>query len=154
MIQIRLEGNWNGVANKLGSLPHVVRNAALAGEKKAANQLVKIVKKHINEQDLGWVPRAEGSRENDPRILVDTATYLKSIQAWKPGNSNSYFVGVPKSKYNQRGVRVADYAVYHEFGFGNVPARPLWGPSFEELGGAKGVQKIIIETLLARLGKW
>lgn len=154
MLQFRLEGNWNNLAAKLGRLPRIVREAALAGEKKAAKKLVQIVKRHLNEQDLGWVERAEGSHSSDSRILVDTGMYLKSIQAWKPGNSNSYFIGVPKSKYNSKGVRVADYAVYHEFGFGRVPARPLWAPSFKEMGGAKGVQRIIMEVLLSRLGRW
>lgn len=149
MLEIKKEGNWVGVKLALQNLPLQVRSSAVWGQQKVATKLVKIVKKHINSQDLGWVPRSAKSRSNDPRILVDSEAYYGSIKAWRTGDT--YNAGVPANAFNARGMRIADYAAMNEYGADNLPARPLWAPSFKELGGKKGVSSIVTAAIFEKV---
>jgi hypothetical protein len=149
MIEIRLEGDWRKTRRFLNVLPFTLKSAAAKGERAAAEKLVRIVRGHIKRQDLGWQPNAD-DKDGD-MILVDSGLYLSSIKSWKA--SNGYMAGVPNSVYNTQGVRVADYAVYNEFGFGKGPARPLWGPSVEEMGGSKGIRDIITRSIALQVSK-
>lgn len=151
MIEIVFEGDWRKAKRVLNGLPISLKAAATEGQKVAAEKLVKIVVGHIKKQDLGWAPLSESGARNDDRIMIDSGTYLRSIQAWK--SSTAYMAGVPKGIYNPRGNRVADYAVYNEFGYGPGPARPLWGPSIREMGGSKGIQRIIANTMRIYIAK-
>lgn len=151
MIDIELKGNWLGVSIALERLPTEVISSAVWGQRKVAEGLVKRVKKHINNQDLGWVARAASTISNDPRILVDQEAYYSAIKAWKVGNS--YFAGVPANASNARGIKIADYAIVHELGWENIPARPLWGPSFKEMGGKRGVKKEMIKPIFQKAAK-
>jgi hypothetical protein len=145
MIQIKMIGNWKGAKRGLEELPLLVKSSALWGQRKAAERLVRIAKAHINNQDLGWAPRSERTNSSDPRILVDNEDYYKSIKAWR--KDNIYYAGVPRDKYNGKGVRISDYATIHEHGSDKMPARPLWAPSFREIGGSKGVRQIIVDSI-------
>jgi|SRR6478609_1014808 len=150
MIQIGFVGDWRKVKRLLPALPLVIKAANEAGQKKAAEQLVTLVKRHIRKQDLGWAEKSENTRASDDRVLVDSGTYLKSILAYKQGNT--WNAGVPRNIYGPNGTRVADYAIYNEFGFGSrLPARPLWGPSLKEMGGQAGIQKIIFKVIKLRV---
>jgi hypothetical protein len=149
MIEIKLEGDWRKTKRFLTVLPFTLKSAAELGERKAAEQLVRIVVGHIKKQDLGWQPNQE-DKESD-QVLVDSGMYLKSITAWK--SSSGWMAGVPKNLYNERGNRVSDYAIYNEFGFGKGPARPLWAPSIREMGGSKGVRAIILKSIALQVSK-
>lgn len=151
MFEIKLEGDWKKTQRILAKLPIDLKVVSLQGQRKAAEKIARIAKAHINNQDLGWAPRADNTKSLDDRILVDSETYLRSIKAWRAGNT--YYVGVPKGTYNYRGIDVADYAVYHEYGFGKNIARPLWGPSFRDVGGKKGVTEIIVKAMAERIRK-
>lgn len=144
-MDIKFEGNWLGVKVALNQLPLMLRGAATWGQRKVAERLVTEVKKHINAQDLGWMPRSARTNSSDPRILVDDGDYYASIKAWKQGNA--YNAGVPARAFNSKGYSIADYAIMNEEGGGNLPARPLWEPSFKKMGGRKGVQTIVTTAI-------
>jgi hypothetical protein len=149
MIEIKMIGDWRGAKRGLQELPFMVKSSALWGQRKAAERLVKIVKAHINNQDLGWAPRSANTSSNDPRTLVDNEDYYKNIKAWR--KNELYYAGVPRDKYNGKGVRISDYATIHEHGAKGLPARPLWAPSFQEVGGAKGIRAIIVDSIYAKV---
>lgn len=149
MMEVKFIGNWEIVGRALKKLPQTLNSAGVWGQRKAAERLVSIVKGHINNQDLGWAPRSARSTSGDARILVDDGDYYSSIKAWKSGNS--YFAGVPKNAVNEKGVPIIEYALTHEHGFRNTPSRPLWGPSFDEIGGKKGVESIVKSAIRNKL---
>lgn len=151
MIDIQLEGNWLGVKLALAQLPSSVNSSAIWGQRKVAEGLVKRVKQHLNRQDLGWVPKSSKTNSGDSRVLIDTETYYNNIKAWKQGNT--YNAGVKKSAYNAHGISVAYYANLHETGTDRLPARPLWAPSFKEMGGHKGVKKIVTQAIYDKVKK-
>lgn len=146
MITFTPVGDWTGVVIGLRALPGLVKSGGVWGQRKAAEKLVKIVKGHIDNQDLGWIPSMGGG---DPRTLVDTELYRNSIKAWKSGDS--YYAGVPTNLYYPNGNQVSTVAAEHEFGLGKNIERPLWRPSVDELGGAEGVKKIIGKAIFNRI---
>jgi len=150
MTSVRFNGNWTKVTASLAALPTVLQSAAIWGQRKAAEKLVKIVKGHINNQDLNWPQPNNKSNSGDPRILVDSEAYLNSIKAWKKGDT--YYAGIPSTARNAKGIRIADYAILHEFGYDDMPERALWRPSVEELGGGQGIAAIIGAAIYNKIG--
>ena len=149
MIDVELTGNWAGVAVALNRLPLLVHGAAVWGQRKVCEDLVKRVKGHINKQDLHWVERASSYNPSDPRTLVDTEAYYGAIQAFKTGMT--YHAGVKSQAFNANGSRIVDYANMNEYGGGNLPARPLWEPSIKEMGGATGIRGIVVAAIFAKV---
>jgi len=148
MINITLTGNWTGAKMGLAALPAALQSSSIYGQRKAAEKLVKIVKGHINNQDLSWLPLAPGTNSGDPRILVDTEAYYNAIKAWR--SNFTYYAGVPVSAMNHRGISISEIATRHEYGFG-VPERPLWRPSVDEMGGAKGMARIVSMAIYRKI---
>ena len=106
MMEFKLVGNWHGAKRALATLPYKIRLAAKQGERRAARELVRIVKGHINNQDLGWAPRAENTDSRDPRILVDTKAYYRAIKVWE--SNGVFFAGVNRSEFDTKGRRISD----------------------------------------------
>lgn len=150
-ITLQIFGDWRKIQRALDSLPKAVKQSASWGQRKAAEKLIKIVKDHINHQDLGWSDRADSTNSNDPRILVDSGDYYAAIKAYS--DRGTYYVGVKRNAFNSEGTRISDYAVVHEYGWGDIPARPLWRPSFEEINGSSGVRDIIMKSIHDRVKK-
>lgn len=151
MVEFKLTGNWSIVNNRLKALPLEVESSATWGQRKAAEMIVRLAKAHINNQDLGWRPRAATTNSGDSRILVDSEDYFKTIKAWKQGPV--YYAGVPRTKYNWRGVPIHEYAILHEFGYNGVPARPLWRPVYKEVGGKRGIANIVKKAIQNKIAK-
>lgn len=143
-------GNWQEVEARIAGLPRAIKASAVWGQRKAAEKLVKIVKGHIDNQDLGWTPLKRPELSGDPRILVDYGTYRDNIKTWQKNYTR--YVGVKKDVINHRGERVWMVAALHEFmSYHGGPYRPLWGPSVEELGGSKGIAGIIEQAISRKL---
>lgn len=141
-------GDWAGVESRLRRLPVDLKSSAAWGQRKAAEKLVKIVKGHIDNQDLGWAPLKNPESSGDPRVLVDYGTYRDNIKTWQKNNTR--YVGVKKDVINHRGERVWMVAALHEFkSYHGGPYRALWTPSVKEMGEAKGVANII-EAAIAK----
>jgi hypothetical protein len=149
MIGVSFIGDWTGVQAGLTALPQILKSSADWGNRKAAEKLVKIAKAHIDNQDLGWPALSSSSNSGDPRILVDTEDMRNSIKAWR--QNYKYYAGIPMNAHNSRGIRIADIAIMHEFGYGNMPQRSLWGPSIQDLGGRKGIQKIVSDAIYNKI---
>ena len=148
-IVIEKFGNWEAAARGLAVLGPELASAAMWGQQKAAEKYIKIVKGHIDNQDLGWVPLSENTNSGDTRILVDTEAYRSAIKAWRTGYV--YYAGVKSSATNHRGTSIVDYATMHEHGWGHVPKRALWEPSYHEMGGAAGMTAIITAAIYNKL---
>ena len=141
MVKFEWVGNWVAVSRSFKQLPKLLQSSGVYGQRRAAEQIVKIVKAHINNQDLGWAPRTERSVAGDPRILVNTEAYYGAIKAWKKGDE--YYAGVPKDSHNAQGTSIVQYALAHEYGLGDMPQRPLWEPSFKEIGVKRGLKRLL-----------
>lgn len=131
-------GNWKGVEKFVNNLGANMDKARIIILKRWALKAEAIAKLHINKQDLNWTkldPKTismkvrKGFSEN---ILVMTSSYFQSITSWVDGDTG--YAGVQKKARNEKGEELADIAATHEYGSrsGNIPARPLWQPTYNE----------------------
>lgn len=145
MIEFKLEGNWSVPGDAFRGMPRMVKKAGQDAQKKTAEKIVKLAKKHIRAQDLGWKP----SQKASGKTLIDTGAYYDAIKAWKQGDA--YLAGVPLGATNAKGVPIFIYALVHEYGSSNVPRRPLWRPVYQEMGGKKGLAKAVKDAVRKKI---
>jgi hypothetical protein len=163
-IKFELFGDWNEAMKTFARLGPNVKEASLSAQLKLAKEIVRRVKGHLRNQDLGWKElsneyakkkRKAGLSSN---TLMAYKTYYENIKVWTPGNRSLVLLGVKKGIYTKRlngrksKIDVAAIAGIHEFSNGKrLPKRPLWNPTIKELGGIKGIKAMYVKTLLWHL---
>lgn len=165
-LSIETYGPWKKELQKLAKLGDVTRDGTLIGQRKAGERLVKIVKGHIRNQDLGLKALSSRylknklKRHQNPGVLISTGAYLEAIDTWR--ENYVYYVGVRRGKldsdayYKSKGkkrIEIAEVATINELGnpSGHPPKRPLWAASMKEMGGVKGFRDIITKSLYTNL---
>lgn len=158
-INFKLTGDWNDAIRKLSSLDVNIKTACMKAQVVVGKKVIDKVKHHMRHQDLGWpklntkYKRRKIKKGFDPRTLISTRTYLSNIDMWSRKNGWHLFVGVRKGVFSRNingkknKVDVATIATYHEFARKKKKKRPLWNPTFRELGGTKGIRNIYVEEI-------
>lgn len=157
-----LSGNWKGITRKLENLQNDLEEKLEQTVAQAAEHVESVATGHLRNQDLSWPPLSEaylrqklrakgrGSRRFSEKILIRTGTYLQSITSYV--EKLAAFVGVKRGVAREAdGTDVVDLASVHEHGAPsqNIPARPLWKPTFEEVKDhvvnmfRKGIKEIL-----------
>jgi hypothetical protein len=152
--EIRLTGGWPQTQRMVDDLDQIIRLGVYRGKMSAAKKLKEIVKKHIRTSggSLGWAPLKDSTKEwkarkgyDSSRILYASGTYYRSIKVWSKGSK--VYVGVKNNTYNPYSKRtVGQIARMLEYGSiaRSIPARPLWLPSFKEMGRNNKVKKLVL----------
>lgn len=131
-VNVRLLGNWKGAVAAYATMRPEIKRAISLGQRRYARRLVSTVKRHIIAQDLPWAAASRSKRGSV--LMIDSRTYYGSIKFWQ--KNYELYVGVPKHFISPRtGQPIWKIATWQEKGTKNIPARPLWGPSIEEVGG-------------------
>lgn len=165
-IEYELVGEWKRANFMLRTFPAKVDQAVNRAMMNYSREYVRALKRNIDNQgaSIGWQPITstryldfkQKHATNDPNSLYRFfGTLYKSIRSYKQGRN--WTVGIPKDIRNSqmddlRGgntLSVAEYAAVLEFGSvkRNIEARPLFYPSFLQLGGATGVSRRIKEEI-------
>jgi hypothetical protein len=114
-----------------------------------AERYVRIVRYHIQDQDLAWAPLRESYREwkrrhgLDERIWIATGQLQNSLRVWKGRYASSFggmrtgwFAGIPSTvRRKDTGVLMIDVMRSLEFGRPDIgmPPRPLFRPSARQV---------------------
>ena len=148
-IDIEFMGNWDNVLNYLRKLPMPVMMAAQQGQALVAKEFAKEVQNSIL---MGKVNGPQKKHKNhDERLLIDTKLYVDSIRAyregkiWKVGIQPGYMTN-HKSGGN---IELRFLAQIHEFGNAtrHIPARPVWFPTYQRLGGIHFGRKKVYDLM-------
>lgn len=150
-------GDWPRTQRFLREVGPVTVRGYTLGQLAFAKKMFNRVRKNIRENGgtIGWAPLSSSYADyksrlgKDPNnLLVLTKLYYNSITIW---NKNGiYYVGVKHGiRYPDRsngGLTVGQVAKILEVGSiaRNLPARPLWGPSFRQLGGKQAIRKTLV----------
>lgn len=134
-------GDWEKAARLIANLGEEMQKARTQSLRQWGLKAEALAKKHISAQDLGWEELkadtiAEKIRNGySENILVASSSYFQSITSWVDASKGVTYVGVRRSVRNADGEIISDIAKLHEFGSPsrNVPARPLWQPTLEEM---------------------
>jgi len=125
---------------------NVVKNAQVEvfkGElKRVAHEAKRDLKKRIADQAFKWKPlspKYKARKERlglDPRTLIATGKYLKSIRVASRmyGNNLSYQLGTRKDTHGPSGLPYIELARLMEYGSRKrkLPARPHWRPTIRK----------------------
>ncbi len=146
-VKFQLEGRWRAMNTAMGMLGPDIMMAYMSTQLEIAEKLLKIIKGHIYNQDLGWVPLADSTqkRKGHDNAYIDTGLLNNSITILTRGTRVT--VGIPRNIQAKDGVYLADIASMMEYGAGKMPARPLWGPSRDEMD-----RKTVTKIFATRLG--
>lgn len=161
MINIKKDKKgWDEVNKQLDALRKKGKLTALTVLKQIGLKGEQIIVNHLADQDLNWAPLSENYKKAKERrfkrtanavaakrkrmkgekpaptqkTLIDTSTLFQSITSF--AKEGKVAVGVPAgNKYTTSGKSVAYVAAVHEYGSAirNIPARPLFKPSRDEL---------------------
>lgn len=155
-------GNWDMYNYLTSHIDKDLHKSAIAGQKKVVEKIASIVKGHLRNQDLGWIPlnKAYASRKKgDERILINNWRYYEAIKT--ENGRDGFEVGVRKGIYyrgKHGNISIARMATLHETGtFGlwgkpiELPKRPLWGPSIKEFNKQFGVNETIVKEIRKHL---
>jgi len=156
---VRLVGDWKEFGILLRNLPRRLRRAAINGQIKFGERYHKAIIRNIatNGHLLKWPELSEKykkfkkSHSGDPNEMYHFyGQYLRSISMQVKPNG-TILIGIPKgvgkSKFGD--YTVAQYAHVLEKGSytRNIAARPLWGPTFKQIGGMTKLKEIVIAEL-------
>lgn len=106
-----------------------------------ANRLAEMVRQAIYHQQYRWKPLSQRylkwkeRKGRDTRIYLATHEYVQSIQVTPTPDDEevAFVVGLPDKIHVDSGLPLRKLAAIHEFGSRkrNIPARPLWRPTWE-----------------------
>lgn len=154
-------GDWSGVIAFFNGMGIEVKKKTVQAQYDICKEIKSRIIGHILSQDLGWAPLAERTQRKKKNhktdAYIDTELYMKSIRVWKDGDKA--YVGIKKGVVYKRKSgnvtldRVARWMEYGTTGRSAQPARPLWAPTIEEVGGAEGIRDFVVDAIFRRL-KW
>lgn len=126
VLTIRKVGEWGRAERVLTGLITTYPQVSAIMLAEAHDAKKRLVRK-IERQEYDWPPASPNSRQIDPRLMIETGQYLRSIRV-VPMGIGLWGIGVSKSAVNDKGIRLADLGLWHEYGAGNLPPRPHWRP--------------------------
>ena len=153
---IELFGDWEKTKSLIDGLPVTIKLGSLAGQNSAAQKFLTILRRNIRENggSIGWPPLSEKYKAwrerngfSSDNMFVLTGLYYRSINIWN--NGNTVYVGMKNNTRNMRTggkLTLVEIATVLEYGstLRKIKARPLWGPSFKQLGGSARIKGLII----------
>ncbi len=150
-------GDWDAALKQFSDLGYRVKTVTLKTQEKICKDLKARIVRHLLAQDMNWeqlspLTKKHKNQKNKDLILIDHELYLKNITAYQVGMT--WYVGVKKGiAYRRKGsfMTLDRVAYLNEKGTMRTPARPLWEPTFAELGGPKGIRQMVINAIYEKL---
>lgn len=169
-VNYQLVGEWSRANFMMRQFPHRVSQAINLATREMAYRYRKKVISHILNRgaDLGW-PRSSSEKyeqfkaKHATKAVEDQLQFfgvlLENIKAYKHGRMG-WSVGIKDGVVNPRmeeirkgkTLSVSEYAGVLEHGSTkmNIPPRPLWTPSYRDIGGNKELIRLIRLNIRAK----
>ena len=154
----RRVGTWNKTTQFFNELGFDVRSTANRAIRTEMHEFRrKLIFNIVTQAFRGQWPAlskkySQNKKQNKNMIYMNTEKYINNLVV-KYTNDRAY-VGFRKGvSYRRKGktIPIDLVARWMEYGAGNVPARPLWGPTFNQMGGTKGVETRISDKIYRHL---
>jgi len=142
MITMRLGDDALAFLKNIGKVESRMTGAEITLPTDVAQGFVRRVREGIEQQTRGFAPlspKYAARKKGDPRILVSTGAYLRSIRATARGKGQAV-------------VEAGSVGAFHERGTSRMPPRPHWAPALMEMQVSPKVQKLIREVFRDLLG--
>lgn len=155
---LRPIGDWNTMLLFASALDEQFQQARRTALAKIGLYMEGRAKKHMRDQDLGWVALKPSTIAAKIRLgqstntLIATSTYFQKIT--HNVQNDRVTAGVSRKAVNEEGVPIADIARAHEFGTMDIPKRPLWAPVLKEGINWANSTKVLEKELIKKLAKF
>lgn len=151
----------------LRKTPEILRKAYLNTAKRFGDRLAKMAKTCLRKgmpppnSGVSWPPHAASTtrRLGEHTLLYWSSQYYRAIGVYQRGKN--IFVGVKSGTKKTRpdgsnpsGLTLLQVAKILEFGGGKVPARPLWIPLFESVGGKAEFKQELVKEIRKQMRKY
>lgn len=161
---IRVDGRKaRRVQHFLDEFPGEVYIGSYEGALKFAKKLHQLVRRCLRTgtppKGVSWPPHAASTvkRLGPHKLLHLTGFYMRSIKIMDQGPGSTISVGLPKglkrpsSAKGSSSITMKHIAQILEYGGPKIPARPLWRPAFNEIGGNARLKKDITQGIGKRM---
>lgn len=167
-IKIYVNQNKNKLAvNLLNNVPKLLLQGYSIGANRFADRLYRIVttclKKGTPPKGVSWKPHAESTTKTlgSHPIMYLSGFYARYIRINTRKNGIVY-VGLPQGLRRPSGLKgsskrtMAQIARMLEYGSGDgdLPARPLWRPAYEQAGGKERLKKEVVNGLREAINRY
>lgn len=161
---IRVDGRKaRRVQHFLDEFPGEVYIGSYEGALKFAKKLHQLVRRCLRTgtppKGVSWPPHSEFTTKSlgAHKLLNLTGFYMRSIKIMDQGPVSTIAVGLPKglkrpsSAKGSHRLTMKQIAQILEYGGNKVPARPLWRPAFNEIGGNARLKKDITQGIRKKI---
>lgn len=154
-------GNWNKTTQFFDELGYSVRDTINQSLRKEMHQFRKKLIYNIMTQAFRgeWAPLSSkysaNKKENKNLIYLNTEKYVNNLVV-KYTNQRAYVgfrKGVSYHRPKGRRIPIDLVARWMEYGEGTTPARPLWNPTWNQMGGTAGMEQRIADKVYQKLKK-
>ena len=150
----------------LRKTPEILQQAYKNTAQRFGDRLAKMAKTCLRKgipphnSGVSWPPHAASTtrRLGEHTLLYWSSQYYHAIGVYKRGRN--IFVGVNSGVKKTRpdghtsGLTLLQVAKILEFGGGKVPARPLWIPLFESVGGKAKFKQELVKEIRKQVRKY
>lgn len=150
----------------LKKTPEILHQAYLNTAKRFGERLAKMAKTCLrrgmppSNSGVSWPPHAASTtrRLGEHTLLYWSSQYYRAVGVYTRGRN--IFVGVKSSVKKTRpdgrtsGLTLLQVAKVLEFGGGKIPARPLWIPLFESVGGKAKFKQELVKEIRKQMRKY
>lgn len=150
----------------LKKTPEILHQAYLNTAKRFGERLAKMAKTCLRNgmpppnSGVSWPPHAASTtrRLGEHTLLYWSSQYYHAVGVYTRGRN--IFVGVKSSVKKTRpdgrtsGLTLLQVAKVLEFGGGKIPARPLWIPLFESVGGKAKFKQELVKEIRKQIRKY
>lgn len=159
-LQVKLEGDWQRVESAIGKIGKDIQYGYDIAVNQYAKRLLRIVRRCIlsgtppQNSGVRWQPLSPETikRYGEHPLLHLTGAYANSIGFFQYGSR--IYVGLPLrvGRSSSGGIIINQLAIILEYGNSKIPARPLWAPAYQSIGGSDGLRREIIKEIRRKLG--
>lgn len=150
----------------LRKTPEILHQAYLNTAKRFGDRLAKMAKTCLRKgmpppnSGVSWPPHAASTtrRLGEHTLLYWSSQYYHAVGVYTRGRN--IFVGVKSGVKKTRpdgydsGLTLLQVAKILEFGSSKIPARPLWIPLFESVGGKAKFKQELVKEIRKQIRKY
>lgn len=159
-VKIYMEGKWEKVTSALKDLGPAIQKGYDKAVSKYSRKLLRVIKEAI--QGGGppgsiWKPQADSTMATyKAHGWVVGKPYYRTGLFYRSLGMYSYrgkvYIGLPSNTRTENGLTLVQLARILEAGTDKIPARPLFAPSLEAVGGTTTLRREILKSIRSELG--
>lgn len=158
-VKIMMEGNWQKVTSAVSGVGPAIQRGYDRVVSRYARKLLRILKESIRDggpHGSIWEPQAESTKKTYRahgwvvgHPYNRTGLFLRSLGMYE--YKGRTYIGLPSNIRTREGLTMVQLARLLEAGSEKIPARPLFSPALQAVGGTSELRKQILKSIRQEL---